>query len=70
MLTRYIIRWKFDKTCTILYEKGSATDGELDIALGLLMGANKWPANSAAYMTGAKALIDNMMLHDVDFTTM
>lgn len=37
---------------------GSATDGDVDIAWGLIMGSNQW--SSAAYLQAAKTMINNI----------
>mmetsp|Transcript_19772 Transcript_19772/g.25790 ORF Transcript_19772/g.25790 Transcript_19772/m.25790 type:complete len:410 (+) Transcript_19772:385-1614(+) len=59
--------WEMSPTGDV-WGKGSATDADLDIALGLLMAANTFQSSSTDYTKAAITLINNIMEHEVDQT--
>jgi endo-1,4-beta-D-glucanase Y len=52
-----LMNWHLNATGGIL-DAGSATDGDVDIVWGLILGSNQW--SSQAYLTAAKTMIDNL----------
>jgi endoglucanase len=59
--------WEMSPTGQI-WGNGSATDADMDIALGLLMAFDVW--GSLGYQTAAVQLINNIMDSDVDAATL
>src|SRR5690606_21886736 len=55
-----VIRWRSDKSPG----DGSATDGDIDIAYGLMMAAKQW--GGAQYTSDAQALIQAILTHDME----
>lgn len=54
-----LMNWQYDECSTDDNKKNGATDGDLDIAIGLVVATKQWP-NNIRYKTEASKLIDSI----------
>jgi len=54
-----LMNWQYDECSTGDNKKNGATDGDLDIAIGLVVATKQWPNNNR-YKTEASKLIDSI----------